>query len=63
MVVARTLDGAARKLGGLGINISQHTAAHTTIIEEVFELGAPYSLLIAFFAYLHLYRSKSQALQ
>ncbi|WP_049723500.1 hypothetical protein [Gilvimarinus polysaccharolyticus] len=56
LVVARTLDGIARKLATFDINISLHTGIHTTIIEEVFELGAPYSLIIALFCYLHVYR-------
>lgn len=56
LVVARTLDGIARKLGEFGIDVSAHTEVHTTIIEEVFELGAPYSLIIALFCYLQIYR-------
>ncbi|WP_157471752.1 hypothetical protein [Gilvimarinus agarilyticus] len=56
LVVARTLDGIARKLGEFGVNVTAHTEVHTTIIEEVFELGAPYSLIIALFCYLQIYR-------
>jgi hypothetical protein len=59
LVVARTLDGIARKLGDIGISVRMHTEVHTTIIEEVFELGAPYSLTIALFCYLHVYRRES----
>lgn len=56
LVVARTLDGIARKLGDIGVSVSMHTEVHTTIIEEIFELGAPYSLIIALLCYLYVYR-------
>src|SRR5690554_5329355 len=55
LVAARTLDGIGRKLASFGVDISSHTEVHTTVIEEVFELGAPLSLLIALFCYLRVY--------
>lgn len=56
LVAARVLDGIGRKLASVGIDIGPHTEIHTTVIEEVFELGAPLSLIVALLCYVWLYR-------
>ncbi|MDO3387398.1 hypothetical protein QWI17_16270 [Gilvimarinus sp. SDUM040013] len=55
LVLARTLDGISRKAADFGVVVTQHNEILTTIAEEVLELGAPYTFILAFFAYRRIY--------
>lgn len=56
LVLARALDGISRKAAEFGIIVSEHNEILTTIAEEVLELGAPYTFILAFFAYRRIYQ-------
>ena len=51
LVVSKTLDGLARKLKGLGIEISQTASFYASSIEEILELGIPVMLVLTFSTY------------
>ncbi|MDO3381024.1 hypothetical protein [Gilvimarinus algae] len=55
LIIARALDGAARKLADFGIHLPHHSEVLTTITEEVIELGVPVTLMLAFLAYRRVY--------
>lgn len=59
LVLARLLDGIARKLATLNITFSEHQEVLTTITEEVLELGVPLCFILAFFAYYRVYHPAS----
>ncbi len=51
LVISKSLDGLARKLLGLGIEISSYASAQASTLEEVLELGIPIILILTFNAY------------
>ncbi|UTF61672.1 hypothetical protein [Gilvimarinus sp. DA14] len=63
LVLARLLDGIARKLSRLNIAFSEHQEILTTITEEVLELGVPLCFILAFFAYYRVYHPGAQQKQ
>ncbi|MDQ8020610.1 MAG: hypothetical protein REI94_02145 [Moraxellaceae bacterium] len=46
IVLSQSLDGLDRKLGDIGIHISQGPASEAVVFEETFELGIPFVFLI-----------------
>jgi len=51
MVISKTLDGLARKLKGIGIQLSSETSIHTSALEEILEMGIPLILILTTLAY------------
>lgn len=51
LVVSKSLDGIARKLNGVGIEIGERASMHAFVVEEILELGIPIVLLLTFSAY------------
>ena len=52
LVISKTLDGIARKLGDFGIEISQETGSSASMLEESMELAVPYLFTIAVMAFV-----------
>lgn len=51
LVVSKSLDGAARKLSEVGVDIGERASMHASAVEEILELGIPIVLLLTFSAY------------
>lgn len=51
LVVSKTLDGIARKLGAFGVAIAQDLSAHLATLEEILELGVPILILFVIHQY------------
>lgn len=49
--MSKVLDGAARKLAGIGIVLSPFAERSLTVLEEVLEMGIPIFLVVALFAF------------
>lgn len=55
LIVSKSIDGLARKLSGLGIEVSHGIDRFASSVEEVFELGIPVICLIAMMIYFNEY--------
>lgn len=55
LIVSKSIDGLARKLSGLGIEVSHNIDRFASSVEEVFELGIPVMFLIAMVIYFNEY--------
>ena len=48
LIVSKTLDGFSRKMGDLGVTISQEVSSSISAAEEFLELGIPIFMLLSF---------------
>lgn len=51
VVISKSLDGFARKLSALGLQVSAEAGTLASIFEEVLELGIPVMVGLAIFCY------------
>ena len=51
LVISKILDGLARKLKPLGIELTNQLSIHLVALEEILELGIPLFLTLTFYAY------------
>jgi hypothetical protein len=52
LVISKSLDGLTRRLGKLGIEVSQRIIMHAEACEEILELGIPVAILLTLIAHL-----------
>lgn len=57
LVICKSLDGLARRLGRFGVELGNQTSMYATTVEEILELGIPIVIFLTFSAYFKRVRN------
>lgn len=57
LVFSKVLDGIARKLARVGVELNSQLSSHLMVLEEVLELGMPIILILTFHGYFKQLRN------